>query len=245
MCTIGYHKALNLIFKNRDKSEITTEEMVAEDNYIAFRTKGADYFSCGVNRYECGFVSAAVNTPQWTDLIYKGKVQQANQQLKVEKRGLSNPMILVSEMLSRARKIKAIIDKIESSELSWQGYNILLVDSGQASLIETYNSDIRIRELRPREVITNYFSLLDFGPKDYSEYPSSFRRHEYGNNNIKSAASVNDLFELLKPADENKRKKIWRRGAFKTISSSIIDLKRRLIYYSKDINEDYSIFRMH
>lgn len=243
MCTIGYHKELNLIFKNRDKMGATSEEVLVERNYIAFKTKGSDYFSCGVNIYKCGFVSAAINTPQWTSLVYEGKIQEANQLYEFENRSLSNPMILVSDMLPDAKDINEIIDKLQSSDLSWRGYNILLADTEQALVIETYNSNIRIRKLSPKEVVTNHLLLLKFGPKNYSEYPNSFKRYEYAYNNIKSVTSVTDLFDLLKPADEEKRKKIWRVGVFKTISSSVIDLKKCLIYYAKGLDEDYSVFR--
>ena len=154
-------------------------------------------------------------------------------------------MILVSEMLPKAKNINEIIDKIQSSDLKWMGYNILLADIEQALDIETYNSDIHIRRLNTREVVTNHLFHLKYGPKNYSEYSSSFRRYEYGNNSIKSTSSIADLFNILKPADEEKREEIWRTGAFKTISSSIIDLEKCLIYYSKDLNEDYSTLRIH
>lgn len=243
MCTIGYHKDLNLIFKNRDKAEITSEEVIVKADYIATRTKGADYFSCGVNKYECGFVSAAINTPRWVALVYEGKIQKANEQFRIDNQGLNNPMILVSEMLPNAKNINEIIDKIQSSDLKWMGYNVLLADTEQASVMETYSSNIYIRKLNTREVVTNHLFHLKYGPKNYSEYSSSFKRYEYGNNSIKSTSSITDLFDMLKPEDEEKRKEIWRTGAFKTISSSIIDLEKGLVYYSKGLNEDYSVLR--
>ncbi len=242
MCTIGFHKDLNLIFKNRDKAKETLEEIVIDEDYLGVKTRGTDYLSCGVNNYRCGFVSAAVNSPAWTALVARGKTQKANEQFLLDNRGLDNPMVLVSEILPNVKNINEIIDKIRSCGLSWMGYNILLVDTKQALAVEVHRSDIYLRALGPREVMANHFLSLEYGPKKYLDYPSSFRRYAYGNRKVRSIASLAGLFEMLKPGAASKKGIFWRSGKFKTISSSIIDLKKRLIYYSRDLNEDYSVY---
>ena len=241
MCTIGYIKDLNLIFKNRDKIKETPEEVIAEDSYTAVKTKGADYFSCGVNKYSFGFVSAAINTPQWIALIYAGKLQEARQLLERENNSLSNPMLIVSEMLPETKSINQVIDKIRSAGLKWIGYNILLADAKEAVVIETCGPEVSERKLSPKEVVTNHFLTLKYGPKEYSEYPSSFRRYDYGNVNIKQISSLSGLFDMLKPIEEEKREIIWRRGEFKTISSNIIDFKNGLLYRCQELNGNYLI----
>ena len=86
MCTVGYHKKLNLIFKNRDKNAPTEEVMVVKPDLITVKTEGADYFSLGTNKNGCAFVSTAVNTPRWTTLASEGKKKEAEEQnMKKEK----------------------------------------------------------------------------------------------------------------------------------------------------------------
>ena len=73
MCTLFSSLELGLLAKNRDKNEPTDEEIVEDENIIAVRTKDSDYFSLGLNRFGCGFISAAVNSPAWTPLAENGK----------------------------------------------------------------------------------------------------------------------------------------------------------------------------
>ncbi len=187
-------------------------------------------------------MSAAVNSPQWIYLVSEGQIQKADEQFKSDNRGLSNPMVLVSEMLPSVKNINEIIDKIRSCGLNWMGYNILLADAKQALAVEVHRCDIHLRALGRQEVATNHFLSLEYGPKKYFDYPSSFRRYAHGNRKVRSIASLADLFEMLKPSAASKKGIFWRSGKFKTISSSIINLKKRLIYYSKDLNEDYSVY---
>ncbi len=99
MCTVGYHEELNIIFKNRDKCISTDEVVVLNPEFLAVKTEGADYFSTGINKHSCAFVSTAVNTPEWTAKASDGKMDEATVQFKKENEGLVNPMIYVSEYL--------------------------------------------------------------------------------------------------------------------------------------------------
>ena len=103
MCTIGYHKTLGILFKNRDKQSVVEEEIIADDNVIACRTRGAGYFSWGLNRNGCAFVSAAINSPEWTALVYQGLNAQAQSIYEKENSSLDNPMVTVSTMLAGIR----------------------------------------------------------------------------------------------------------------------------------------------
>ena len=112
MCTIGYSKKLNVLFKNRDKNVPTDEVILVRSNIIATKTEGLNYFSLGTNRHGCAFVSAAVNTPQWTALASKGKKEEAAIQFKKENEGLSNPIITVSEYLPEVKTAEEWLEKL-------------------------------------------------------------------------------------------------------------------------------------
>jgi SAM-dependent methyltransferase len=247
MCTIGYCKTLNVIFKNRDKdATLETEEEIFTDNSIlAARTIGADYFSWGMNRNGCAFVSAAINTPEWTRLLYDGKIKKAEEQYDLENKGLTSPMKTLSNMLSGVQRIEQMLTALTESTLLFKGYNILIADGQNAYLVETFRDKREVRKLTTNEVITNHFKSIKHGPKTPEDYSSSFRRYDYACSKIGEVKSISDVAKIIKPSDnQTDAECIWRDGVFSTISSSIIDFEEGMVYYANGLNDQYSNFRL-
>ena len=240
MCTVGYHKKLNLIFKNRDKNAPTEEVVVVKPGLIAVKTEGADYFSLGTNKHGCAFVSTAVNTPRWTALASEGKKKEAEEQFKKENEGLESPIKLVSKYLSEVTCVEEWMDKILESGRKFMGYNLLLSDRGKAVHIELHGSDSHVTWIDDEVVICNHFQHLDHGPKKVEDYPNSFERFEAAEKSIMDFISLEDIFKTLKPQYGNKKNNFWRQGDFFTVSSSVIDLDTCALYYTSSPKEDYS-----
>ena len=240
MCTIGYQKNLNILFKNRDKSDPTAEVIVPKPDYLAAKTEGANYFSLGVNKYGCGFVSAAVNTPYWTMLMEQEKFEEARVQSRQENEGLVNPMVLISGLLPGTQKAEEWIDALKGSGMRFMGYNVIIADKKKAIHLECYGSDVKVQRLDASEVITNHFKVLAHGPKAENDYPSSFERLRYGLEEIGQTGSINDVLLMLNPVEPSQRAKIWRNGVFKTVSSSLLDLDASMLYYSSGDSASYT-----
>lgn len=242
MCTIGYHRDLGIVFKNRDKSSQLVEEIIRDEKIIACRTAGADYFSWGINVYGCAFVTSAINSPHWTKLIYDGDRAAADDVLRQENAGLTNPVTVVSSMLPDIQQVEPWVEALCADPQRALGYNILLADRGQAVLVEAYGVKRSIRPLQPKEAITNNFQTLDHGPKVPEDYPNSFRRYAYANRLLSGAISLTDVLNMLNPEDPQLRKQIWRSGPFITISASVLDLQNGKVYYAREIDNKYSVF---
>ena len=118
----------------------------------------------------------------------------------------------------------------------------MVADPKNAYLAEIYKDQRVIRKLNKSEVVTNHFQTISHGPQQGNDYPSSFQRFQYGNEKIISISSLHDLTSMLKPEKLIDQKEIWRDGAFKTVSSSIIDINRGKVCYAKKIDEDYTPF---
>jgi hypothetical protein len=242
MCTIGYHKDLGLILKNRDKTSTITEEIIHNDRFIACRSSGADYCSWGMNAFGCAFVTAAINTPQWTQLVYDGNMSAADQVLSQETASLSNPVAVVSSLLPDVRQIDTWIEAVTSRPFLSLGYNLLFADRNRAVIVESFRNERHVREPEHRTAITNHFQYLNHGPKAPDDYLSSFRRYEYANKLISAASRESDIFQMLKPDEPQQRQMIWREGPFFTISSTVIDFLHGQVYYAGGIDESYGLF---
>lgn len=240
MCTIGYHRRLNLVFKNRDKNMPASEVLVIKPDFLAIKTEGADYYSLGINKYGCAFVSAAVNTPKWTSLVLLGKNEEAAVQFKEDNEGLTTPLVLVSEHLSEVRNVNEWLDILLKFKGNFMGYNVLLADKEKAVHVELHLKNYHVKWLEEDAAITNHFRYLSHGPKSIEDYPSSFKRLEFANNEIQDAVSVEDIFQILKTQNGQLEEDLWREGIFSTISSSVIDLEARGLYYSADLEQDYA-----
>lgn len=239
MCTIGLDRALNIIFKNRDKNIPTEEEIVVAADYIAVRTKGKDYYSLGFNRFGCSFVSAAINTPAWTHLVKQGKAKEARELFIKENSKFMSPMVLVSKMLPEVHTIEEWVKALSDASSNFCGYNIIVVDPHLAKIIEVFKQDRRVNVLDDKSVATNHFQAIEFGPASYHDYPSTFDRYQYAAKMIETTRSIEDIFAMLKPRDLKNRKRIWRDSHFFTVSTSVIDLSRGCLYYAQDLDDDY------
>ncbi len=241
MCTIGLNRELNVLFKNRDKNVHTQEEVVMADGYIALRTIGAKYYSLGFNKFGCGFVSAAVNTPEWTKLTEDGEKEEAQALFKKENKGLLSPMILVSEMLPRIRKAEEWVTALSGFDDDFRGYNILFADLYSAKIVEVFKKKRIVNVFTDNFVRTNHFQNIDFGPKYYKDYPNSFDRYQYVEKELGKTRRLEDIFAMLKPKDPEKCKRIWRDENFFTVSTSVISLSEKCLYYSNAINKNYQL----
>jgi hypothetical protein len=239
MCTIGYHRDLNIIFKNRDKPSPATEEIVSADGVLAGRTQGANYFSWGLNKFGCGFVSAAINSPLWTSLAYQERHEEAQVQYQKETEGLKSPIVSVSSMLAGVKQAEEWVDDLVSSQTSHLGYNVLVCDKNQGFLVETYKSERFVKKLLPKEVVTNHFQKLTHGPKEEGDYPNSFKRFRYGNEMILKAKTPQGVFDMLKPSNPEQIKRIWRSDRFLTISSTVIDFNQLQVFSAKSVEDEY------
>ena len=239
MCTIGLSRQNNLIFKNRDKNVSTDEEVVSTNDYIAVRVKGGDYFSLGFNKHGCGFVSAAINSPQWTKLAGEGKKEEAAVLFEEETKGLYMPTKLISEMLPHVENIDDWITSLEEAKCDFRGYNIVLVDLKSAKIVETFKQIRKVRDLNDLSVITNHFLEIDYGARVYMDYPNSYDRYNYAKERLEKGQDLEDIFEMLKPKNKERRERIWRDGHFYTVSTSVISLSEKSLYYSQGILSDY------
>lgn len=195
------------------------------------RTVGTDYYSLAINQFGCAFVSTAVNTVSWTQAVIAGKIQEADSIFKIENEGLISPTRVLSEILPQARSVGDLLDVLLSGKSKWMGYNVVLIDSHQACAVETYREHVYVRRLADQDAITNHFQYLDHGPKIRDDYPSSFDRLDYAKESLNSVASIQDIFEIVNPMDDESRNLMWRQGTFTTVSSSIIDVPNFKIYH--------------
>ncbi len=240
MCTVGYHKELNVIFKNRDKCFSTDEVVILNPEFLAVKTEGADYFSAGINKHSCSFASTAVNTPEWTAKASKGKMDEASVQFKKENEGLVSPMIYVSEYLPKATGIDTWLERVLNSGKHFMGYNLLLCDNVKTVHVELYRNEHHVTEISGSAVVSNHFSNLDHGPKKNEDYPSSFERYRAIEDCIGNIITLEDVFNTLKPLHGNNENVFWRTGNFFTVSSSVFDLDTYALYYTSSPTEEYS-----
>jgi len=239
MCTVGYSKRLNVIFKNRDKTGAVDEVTVVKPNYFAIKTEGAKYYSLGVNDKGVGFASTAVNTPAWTALASEGKCGEADAQFKIENEGLVNPMIFVSELLPEVECAEQLIEKLLARRELFMGYNLLVADRSKAFHVELYRDKSHTTPVYDQIIIANHFKTVDHGPKSISDYPNSFERFEAAQNLLSNLGCLEDLFSKLVPHG-GQNCPYWRFGPFRTVSSSIMDLDASTLYHCMDPDAGYS-----
>ncbi|HOW43062.1 MAG TPA: methyltransferase domain-containing protein [Candidatus Omnitrophota bacterium] len=240
MCTIGYHRNLKLIFKNRDKASPTDEVVIVRPAFLAVKTEGADYYSVAINRYGCAFASAAVNTPRWTALVMSGKDKEARLQSQKENAGLVNPMIMLSRFLPQARGVDELARKLLDSGADFMGYNILLADSEKALHLEVHGRKSHLTVLTQDTVITNHFLTLEHGPRKSQDYPSSYKRMQSAKQQIKAAVSIEDIFQMLTAREDEHADGLWRSGVFSTVSSTVLDLESHALHYSTDPEKEFA-----
>jgi len=241
MCTIGYNKRLNLVFKNRDKNMSVREVAVINPQIIALKTESANYFSIGINRHSsCAYVSAAVNSPLWTALVYQGKMEEAAVELEKGNKDLANPVEWISKYLPEVANIDEWLEKILNAGCKYRGYNLLLVDKEKAVHVELYGNESHVSYIGEMTAITNHFRHIDYGPKKPEDYPSSYERLNALNKSIKDFVSLEDVFKALKSQEGTKNGSLWRKGNFFTVSSAVVDIDTRALYFTSSPTEEYS-----
>lgn len=239
MCTVLFDRPLGLLCKNRDKDRPTTEEFVHLDEALAIKTEGASYYSLGVNAAGCAFASTAVNTPRWINAVERGASEEARNIFEEENVGLQRPSEVISELLPRVRSVDVWVEALRKADMAWMGYNLILVDPEKALRIETYGHNMQEHPLSDKDVITNHFTLLGYGPQGPEEYANSYERLAYARECVGDAKTRDDIFGILNPGDIEMQRRIWRDGQFRTVSSAVIDLTEGAIYYTSGLNEAY------
>lgn len=241
MCTIGYHKKLNILFKNRDKYDPTEEVLSVKPGIIAVKTESSDYYCSGINQHGCAFATTAVNTPYWTYLSSQGKVEEAAQQHKKENEGLVNPSIVISKLFPDITNAREWLDKLINSGQRFMGYNMLLVDRATVLHVEIYNDQYHVNEIEGSVSVTNHFKTLHHGPEKVKDYPSSYERLSVSTNYVNNFISLEDVFDALGGIKEDLSEdgQLWREGRFYTVSSSVMDLDTKALYYKTKPSEQY------
>ena len=227
MCTVGYVSDLSILFKNRDKNVVTEEEIVQENGFVAVRTKGANYYSLGVNVHGFAFVSTAINTPKWTGLAAVGNRAGAAQQYAIENDGLLSPTKLISQYLAELKSAREAVDFLLASDLNFMGYNLVAIDRSEAYRIECYRDKRNAYKLPERAIVTNHFKHIQHGPKKFKDYPSSFKREIESKRRIDVSENTDDLWALMKFTNfDDQNQSIWRVGEkFWTVSSTILNVE--------------------
>jgi len=114
-----------------------------------------------------------------------------------------------------------------------------MADGKSAVLVEIFGKERLVKRIGKRCIATNHFKSIDFGPKNYGDYPNSFDRYAYAEEEMAEARTLKDIFSMLGPQDIKKRRKIWRNDNFFTVSSSVIDLSGKRLYYTKSADGPY------
>lgn len=240
MCTLGYCKNLNIVFKNRDKNVPTEELLVVKNDVLAVKTEGADYYSLGTNRHGSCFATTAVNTPQWTALASSGKTKEAADLLKTETAGLVTPSSVLSPHLGEVKKVDELLSILLDSGKKFRGYNVFLADKEKAVHVELYQDQSHVEWVKTDAyVVCNHFRYLKHGPSTEKDYRNSYERFYALGKLIGDFVSLEDVFRAMKSKDSDLTAPFWRTGAFATVSSSVIDLDSNALYYSSDPEGEY------
>lgn len=244
MCTVLFHNELGLLCKNRDKDSVAAEEVVTERDYIGVRTKGSDYFSLGLNRHGIAFVSTAVNPSEWINAIEKGEREKAGKILSDLNRGLERPTGFISEQFSRIDDKESFVQKFSSAGIPWMAYNVVLADVSGAVHLEIFRNQVKVRKLAQKEVVTNHFFSIGYGPRACEDYPSSFNRYEIAGKELAKADSPEQIKDILSAVSTDKDKAIWRSGAFLTVSGTIVSIKDKSVIYKGRADNGWEKYRL-
>ncbi|OAN55089.1 hypothetical protein A6A05_00580 [Magnetospirillum moscoviense] len=235
---------LGLLTKNRDKEIPEVEDIVRTADLVAIRSRGLTYFSAAVNRHGVAFVSTAVNSPEWTRAVEDGKSDLSRAVMAEERRGLISPTGFLSGSFADLASAEAAASVLaHAAEPTWMGYNLILMDKDQAFVIETHKTATHRRSLAVRDAVTNHFVALDHGAKCHADYPSSFDRLDYAREQLPLINDLDMVQAALRPQDA-RRERIWRTGAFSTISSAIIDLRTRTIHHADGVDAPYRAYSL-
>jgi len=231
MCTVLYLNDLQLLSKNRDKENADVEEVISTGGILAVRTVGTDYYSLGLNKNGCAFVSTAVNSPKWTAAVERGETEKAKITMAAETQGKESASRWLSRLLPEVQSVDDWLKALKEANVEWRGYNLVLVDPLKAVHVEAHGRQLDIIPLESRYIVTNHFRRLSWGARERADYVNSFDRFAYAGEKIDSIENIDGLFAAIAPSIKSDRKRIWRKGCFQTISSSVLDLKMGRLYH--------------
>lgn len=231
MCTVLYLNDLRLLSKNRDKENAAVEEVISTGGILAVRTVGADYYSLGLNKNGCAFVSTAVNSPKWTAAVERGEIENAKNTMAAETQDKESASRWLSRLLPEVQSVDDWLKALKEADVEWRGYNLVLVDPLKAVHVEAHGRQFDIISLENRYIVTNHFRRLSWGARKRADYANSFDRFAYADEKIDSIENIDGLFAAIAPSIKSDRERIWRKGCFQTISSNVLDLKMGRLYH--------------
>lgn len=244
MCTVLFHQALKLLSKNRDKESLIDEQIVNKNGILAVCSAGSDYFSLGMNQHGIAFVSTAVNSVKWTKAVDNGRMSDAKLIAERENKGLSRPTSVLSEKFSNISSVADGLLMLTERRGPWMGYNVVISDGQQAVVLECFRREAKEYRLPPQGCVTNHFQYVDHGAKEISDYPSSFERYSYVSDRINEIHTIDDFKKVVNPTDQVEAQKIWRNSAFRTVSSTILDISTRSIWRTEGSGGPWQQFKL-
>jgi len=235
LCTIGFAiiNGKRYLFKNRDKVEYEKETVDLSTKHIGIRSKDAEYFLAAINRFGVGFVTAEVLSTKLISRVLSGVATTADVETYYLK--YKRPMGLITPILHNLRSAREVITFLDNldNNCNIKPYNILISDRKDAFAVELYDTIIKVEEIKNATIKTNHFIYTDYGPKVKEDFPSSFYRRDRGFTLLTQISSFHDLQYLLKDHFyKDPEKNICRHGSYHTISSTIIDISGRFLFYS-------------
>jgi hypothetical protein len=237
MCTIGYHKGLNVLFKNSDKPAIVEEEIIRNRNVVGAETKGSHHV-CAINRNGVCYVTASVNSPEWAQSIYSGRFEEAKKIATRNFAGMVNPVKEISSKMNNMKSAEMLVEYIKDSGILWKPYNMFVADPNKVFRLELRGENIIIENVTQSTAVTNHFLKLSFGPT-LKDFPSTFNRYDYVSKELGRIKSYDDLKNMLETEENGSNGRLVRCKPFVTISSSIIDIEKAEIEYYNRIKETH------
>lgn len=244
MCTIGYIEENQLIFKNRDKTSPVEEEIVNDGNIIACRTTGERHFSCGLNQFGCGFVTASVDQYFWP---YSGDLYSPKQQFPAS--------LYLSETLPRVKDISEWERFFTEDDRIFQGANLIIFDQKQVKFVEIFANHVNFNSKPGTTIRANHFADVpcdDPNGRRTGELNTFERERRAQSYLAKISGSIDDLQAYLsRPVVKGGQgagddSGIWmsdKSGGLITVSVNIIDRAGLAFYHCAEANGSFTCHR--
>ncbi|MBI2665138.1 hypothetical protein HYX12_00785 [Candidatus Woesearchaeota archaeon] len=265
MCTIGVTRINGkiLMFKNRDKLFKEEEEIEKTKSCIFIKSKVSGKIVAGLNKQGVAFVRAEILSEDVIKAIYANDplflnlyVNKNNRTTYATKLNSSNNFGYAAEV-NVAEKIAHIFNDVSTAAAAlkfiqntgffFEPSIVLLADKDKIFSLEIEKNNLDIKEFCDNVCRTNHFSVLKFGPKVYTEYPSSFERLASAESMISRVRSIEQLKESLSNHDDkNPDFNICRHFISSTISSCIIDVNDKSLWHCNDspCKVGYQLFQL-
>ncbi|HIH10891.1 TPA: hypothetical protein HA241_01760 [Candidatus Woesearchaeota archaeon] len=229
MCVIGAIRINGnpILFKNRDKLEPEEEYIEQTKNGHLIRSAHNHSIAAGLNKYGFAFVRAEVVNVEVIKLAYSGKVKEA---VAITEREIS-PSTIIGLNFDQIKTVSDAVTFLKLCKEKLKASNMILADKRDIVSVEINDSEIDITETKECICKANHFHNLDFGPKNGSDYPSSYEREKQINGLVGMVNTIEKLKEILAThSNINSDYNICRHGISSTISSFIIDVTG-LVWY--------------